>query len=1077
MKMNWNQTTRGLAAAAGLLAVLAGPVSAATLWEFKFNETGTSPANTGTGSPAPALVTQRDFYGALADLHGADGSGVSRQPGDRALDLSGITTNGGIYAGKSFPPLMNVAYSNCTPIQNLTTLSLSGWFNAQATITTNQGVARLMSFNNYLVGFSVEFYTTNIATNQIKVLFDAAPALYFDVTAIMTCGDTNTWYFWAVTYDGTLSANNAKLYMGTPGLTVVQVGAARTANCGTLESTTTAPFSLNSENGSGTLKGLQDNVRVDNVVLSLAELDARRIADAAADIALYGKGNLVTNGDVTPILGDGTDFGSSMPAGVAVTNTFAITNAGADVLCLTGATPITFAGHAGDFAVDTGSMSTNIAAHSSTVFRVVFAPRATGARTGTVSVANTVAARNPYTFSVKGNGIGVEPVIGVMGKGLAIDHANMVPTGADGTDFGGADIAGGVVTNTFIVTNAGLALLTLTGGTPVSLSGNTGDFFIDAAGMSSSVTTGSFTSFRIMFDPAVAGLRTGVVSIASDDAYINPFTFAVRGTGQKPVIAISGKGIPITPGDPTPAPADGSDFGDADMMLGASITNTFAITNAGAAALRLVGVTPVCITGHASDFTVSVPPATNIAVGGSTAFKIVFSPTVIGIRTGLVSIANNDGDRTSYAFSIKGSAGVASNSIPYSEAFESYPDGFALGGTNGWSAQFSVMAVVTNKSYTNSYAGAFPIPWPHEMSLRIDGRVTNTFTASSYTNVWVDMILESKHWTNGALPSLSIMSNAQFAVCITTNRRVAVWNCLSPPAPACAWTELLDTDVPEDSYVRVTVEMAYTRDAANYFYYRVWVNETPSVSPRAWYAAANTNRNSFHRITAEGLFHMDDLTVKAATPFPPVNILASSAGYGAIEPDGTIEVPYGSTASFTNQPSTWYHVSSVTVDGASMGAPPVYTFTNVKAGHTIVASFAPDTVLSNTPNWWLADAKSAWTNNLSAASTNDADGDGLFTWEEYIAGTHPTNPASVLEVQITWSNGQMLVTLPTIEPGSRHEGLSRYYSLESCTNLVDGTWVPVPGVTGVRATGQVLTCTNQAGYTNRFYRGKVWLAP
>ena len=893
-----NHTLRALAAAAGVLTLLAGTGVASTLWEFKFNETWPAAANTGTGSPAPTLITRRAYSWPVSyDLHGADGSGVSGLGGDRALDLSGINTNGGLYTGHTARPQLSVANTNCTAIQNLTTLTLSGWFNALHPIekATYSGNSKLMSFyqwssaNNGNNGFGVQIATTIATKNQIYVILDKAN-LYFDLTGIMDFNDTNKWYFWAVTYDGTLTANNAKLYMGTPGSAVVQVGAAQTANYGTLESNTT-DFVLSGGSGYGTIKGFQDNVRVDNVVLSLAELEARRVMDVAANIALYGRGTLIPNGNGTPTPEDATDFGNAMPASLAVTNVFAITNWGADVLCLTGAPPIVLSGNTGDFTVITDSLSTTVAARSNTTFKVVFAPTTTGTRTGLVSIANNVASKNPYTFRIKGNGITVEPVIGALGKGRTIGNGDMSPSGADGTDFGAADITDMAITNTFAITNGGLALLTLTGGTPVTLTGDTGDFSVDTAGMATSVAAGSSTSFRIIFNPGVSGLRTAVVNLASDDAHLNPFTFAVQGAGQKPLIVVSGKGTPITSGDTTPAMADGTDFGGTDLMQGLSLTNVFAITNSGPGVLLLPGGAPVSLTGNISDFTVYANPATTLVSGASTSFKIVFAPTLPGIRTGTVTIVNNDSDRTPYVFGIQGFAAVATNSIPYGETFESYPVGYELADTNGWSARFSPMGVVTTNPYAGTYTGAFPLPGPHLKTFQIDGLVTNTFIAASHSNVWVDMILESKSWTNSTLPSESMLTNAQFALCITTNHHVAVWNCLAPPALACAWTELLDTDVPEGSYARVTVEMDYVRDTTNYFHYRVWVNEVASVTPKIWYAAAKTNWNSLNRITCEGLFQMDDLSVQTMTPFGPLSIIASSLGHGFIVPAGTITVP------------------------------------------------------------------------------------------------------------------------------------------------------------------------------------------
>lgn len=212
-------------------------------------------------------------------------------------------------------------------------------------------------------------------------------------------------------------------------------------------------------------------------------------------------------------------------------------------------------------------------------------------------------------------------------------------------------------------------------------------------------------------------------------------------------------------------------------------------------------------------------------------------------------------------------------------------------------------------------------------------------------------------------------------------------------------------------------------------------------------------------------------------PAAPVSISASSLGHGSIQPAGALLIPYGSTFSFTNSPSHWYHVGAVTVDGANVGTPAVFTFTNLVADHTIQAQFAADIASRNTPKWWLAEASAAWTNDLDAAATNDQDGDGLFTWQEYIAGTNPTNAASSFSLLLTGSNGQVCVALPTVEPDARYEGLCRYYSLEWRTSTTGEAWEPVPGFTDVRAEGQGLIFTNPAAGADRFFHGRVKLAP
>lgn len=76
---------------------------------------------------------------------------------------------------------------------------------------------------------------------------------------------------------------------------------------------------------------------------------------------------------------------------------------------------------------------------------------------------------------------------------------------------------------------------------------------------------------------------------------------------------------------------------------------------------------------------------------------------------------------------------------------------------------------------------------------------------------------------------------------------------------------------------------------------------------------------------------------------PPVTIyhtITATAGTGgSISPSGAISVQEGNNQSFTITPGTNYSIASVMVDGANVGAISSYTFSNVRADHSISATF------------------------------------------------------------------------------------------------------------------------------------------
>ena len=169
-------------------------------------------------------------------------------------------------------------------------------------------------------------------------------------------------------------------------------------------------------------------------------------------------------------------------------------------------------------------------------------------------------------------------------------------------------------------------------------------------------------------------------------------------------------------------------------------------------------------------------------------------------------------------------------------------------------------------------------------------------------------------------------------------------------------------------------------------------------------------------------------------------ILATADPGGSIVPAGAVAVPDGGTQSFVIAASPPRYVADVRVDGQSRGITNAWTFANVRTNHTIhvvVGGTAVNTE-HGTPIAWLE--QHGFTNDYEAADNGDQDGDGALTWQEYQAGTVPTNSASVFRVLRT-----------AAQQGSNYlwwyattnSGVQTPFMIQFSTNLRVGPWVVV----------------------------------
>ncbi|MCX6929182.1 MAG: PKD domain-containing protein, partial [Verrucomicrobia bacterium] len=114
----------------------------------------------------------------------------------------------------------------------------------------------------------------------------------------------------------------------------------------------------------------------------------------------------------------------------------------------------------------------------------------------------------------------------------------------------------------------------------------------------------------------------------------------------------------------------------------------------------------------------------------------------------------------------------------------------------------------------------------------------------------------------------------------------------------------------------------------------------------------------------------------------------------------------------------------------------------------------------------------AW--DLSRAQ-DDADGDGQSNYQEYVSGTDPLDKHDYFHLSIGSQGGIPVFGFNALSAaGYGYAGLSRFYSVDSATNLLDGSWSPLSGYTNLAGSNQFIEVTNTPA-PQQFLRARVWL--
>lgn len=709
------------------------------------------------------------------------------------------------------------------------------------------------------------------------------------------------------------------------------------------------------------------------------------------------------------------------------------------------------------------------------------------------------------------------PVLKVLGRALEIAPGGMIPSITNGTDYGELIVRAGGAENDFEIMNAGNAALSLSGSPMIGvLSTHGSDFTVQRQPAGTTMGVGSRALFSIRFDPQWGGVRTAMVSIASTDSTRNPFVFAIRGTGIRAPGGLQPHAIPGTIQaedyddngagfsyqDSTTANEGGAYRSDAvDIGYDASgatsnrnyvgwtktgewLAYSFASSRSGAfdvgirvAANSTGGVLQLELDGTNIVGALAVPNT-----GGWLNWTTMWCRSidiVSGTHTGRLVL------KTQGASGFVGNIDLLEFAVVEPLVVQTAHGGARPpGGTNWYPSGTALSGTVTNSPLTMGSTQVVCEGWMGTGCVPSTGVGTNTgefvlTNGSSLawawaTNYWLRIVPNG----SGALDVGDRWCRAGTSIVVSavapTNGRFTGWAGQTNGCIVIGSQIKVVMDQPRvitANFVRqysLTVTSPYghgTPEAGTHWYdpgtsVIAIMTNSPILSGTTQFVCSGWIGSGGVPVSGTGtnsgaitLTNDSSITWLWLTNYW---LHVGKQGGGSVGTSDTW-VARGGSVWVSATPERYFHFSrwqgqtngcGMTIKGIAVA---------MYGPRAIEAIFGADISSNGLPTWWLVQYGLT---NSDFDATRDLDGDGMTIWEEWVAGSNPTNRDSKFSFEPAnrGANGKVVIRWPSIS--------NRLYNLSRSTNLCDGQalFVIPPDGSNIIATPTINSYTDNSDY-------------